>query len=114
MTATATAPAPAPGNARPVPRGDGFTGTAALVRLATRRDRIVVPVWAAALVGIAASSATATSGLYPTEASRVQAAEAVNGTPALVALYGPVFDPTSLGALAMLKLGTIGATVMER
>ena len=89
-----------------------LAGTGALVRLALRRDRVLLAVWAAGLAGMATSSASATVGLYPTEASRVAAAQAVNGTPALVALYGPVYDPTSIGALSMLKLGTIGATLM--
>jgi ABC-2 type transport system permease protein len=89
-----------------------FVGTWPLLRLALRRDRILIPVWVLFLVSLAASSAGATVPLYPSEASRVAAAAAVNGTPALVALYGPVFDPTSIGALAMLKLGTIGATLV--
>ncbi len=109
MTATA---APAAVGARRASTSSAFTGTWPLVRLALRRDRVVLPVWAVALAGMAAASANATVPLYPTEASRVAAAAAVNGTPALVALYGPIFDPTSIGALSMLKLGTIGATLM--
>lgn len=60
-------------------------------------------------VSIAAVSASATAGLYPTVASRISAAEAFNGTQALVALYGRVYDPTSLGALTMVKAAGIGA-----
>src|SRR5437867_2764366 len=86
-----------------------FAGTGALARLALRRDRVLLPVWLAVFVGIAGSSASATIDLYPTEASRVQAAEAVNRTQSLVALYGRVYDPTSLGALALVKLGGLGA-----
>ncbi len=88
---------------------NGLTGTGALVRLALRRDRILLPVWTAVFVLIAASSASATVGLFPTVSSRVQAAEAFNSTQSLVALYGRVYDPTSLGALAMIKLGGLGA-----
>ena len=58
---------------------------------------------------MAAGSASATVGLYPAEADRVQASAAFNGVPSLVALYGRVYDPTSLGALSMIKLGGFGA-----
>jgi ABC-2 type transport system permease protein len=86
-----------------------FVGTGALVRLALRRDRIMLPVWLVVLVSMAAFSASATVGLYPTQASRVQAAETFNHAQSLVALYGRVYDPMSVGALAMVKLGGIGA-----
>jgi len=89
-----------------------LTGTRALVRLALRRDRVLLPVWLLVLVGTAASSASATVGIYPTQASRVQAAAGINGTPSLVALYGRIYDPTSLGAIAMLKLTAIGAVLV--
>jgi polyether ionophore transport system permease protein len=88
---------------------NAYAGTRALVRLALRRDRIMLPVWLAAFVLTAASSASATVGLYPTEPERVEAAAAINNAQAIVALYGRVYDPTSLGALAMIKLGGLGA-----
>ncbi len=89
-----------------------LTGTGALVRLALRRDRVLLPVWAVVLVGSAASSASATADLYPTVASRLAAAQTINGTPALVALYGRIFDPTSLGSLALFKLSTLGPVLL--
>ncbi|MFI5101035.1 MAG: ABC transporter permease [Actinomycetes bacterium] len=89
-----------------------LTGTGALVRLALRRDRVLLPVWAVVLVGSAASSASATADLYPTVASRLGAAETINGTPALVALYGRIFDPTSVGSLALFKLSALGPVLL--
>jgi ABC-2 type transport system permease protein len=89
-----------------------LAGTGALVRLALRRDRVVLPVWTAVFVMMAAVSAVATVGLYPTETSRVQAAESVNRSQSLVALYGRVYDPTSVGAIAMLKMGAFGAVLV--
>jgi ABC-2 type transport system permease protein len=86
-----------------------FVGTGALVRLALRRDRVMLPVWLAVFALMAGSSASATVGLYPSEESRIAAAETFNGSQALVALYGRVYDPTSLGALSMIKLGGLGA-----
>lgn len=90
----------------------GLAGTGTLVRLALRRERVVLPAWILVLVATAASSAAATIGLYPTVASRVQAAGALNGSPVLVALYGRVYDPTSLGAIAMLKMSGFGGALV--
>ena len=89
-----------------------FVGTGSLVRLALRRDRVLLPVWIAVFVTMATSSASATIGLYPTVADRVKAAESMNGTQSLVALYGRVYDPTSLGALAMWKLAALGGALV--
>jgi ABC-2 type transport system permease protein len=86
-----------------------LVGTGALVRLALRRDRIMLPVWIVAFVGMAASSATATVDLYPTVASRVAAAASLNGSRSLVALYGRIYDPTSIGAIGLWKMGGLGA-----
>jgi ABC-2 type transport system permease protein len=55
------------------------------------------------------ASAAATPGLYPGEAGRVRAAEGLNGSPAIVALYGPILDVRSVGELAMTKLTVLYA-----
>ncbi|MFC5182398.1 ABC transporter permease [Actinomadura harenae] len=86
-----------------------LAGTGALTRLALRRDRIMLPVWIYLIVIMAASTVSSTKGLYPDVASRAQLASNTNSTPALVALYGRVYDPTSLGAVSMLKLNVLGA-----
>lgn len=86
-----------------------FTGTRALMRLAIRRDRVMLPIWLAVFVLSAASSPKATIGLYPTRESLVAAANTFNGAQSLVALYGRIYDPTSVGALAMIKLGGLGS-----
>lgn len=85
-----------------------LVGTWALVRLALRRDRILLPVWLVIFVAMAASSAAATVDIYPTLESRVLAAQGLNGSQSLVALYGRIYDPTSLGAIALWKMGGIG------
>lgn len=89
-----------------------YAGTAALTRLALRRDRVILPIWIAVFVLTVASSASATVGLYPTVKSRFEAASAVNDIPALVALYGRVWDPSSLGALSVMKLGAFGGAMV--
>ncbi len=89
-----------------------LVGTLPLVRLALRRDRLLLPVWIAVFVVTAASSASAAAGLYPTLESRVSAADGLNASTALVALYGRIYDPTSIGALAMFKLSGLGAALV--
>ena len=91
---------------------EGLAGTGSLLRLALRRDRVMLPLWVALFVVMASFSADATVGLYPDSASRVQAAETINGTPSLVALYGRIYDVTSLGAIAMIKMGGVGSALL--
>ncbi|MFC4854556.1 ABC transporter permease [Actinophytocola glycyrrhizae] len=107
MTATLARPATASATGR----RDGFAGTGTLLRLALRRDRVVASIWILLFVVMAASSSSASQDLYTTLESRVRAANAVNETPAMLALYGRVFDPTSLGAVSLIKLGAMGAAL---
>jgi len=86
-----------------------FVGTWSMARLALRRSRVMLAAWIATFAAMAAISAAATVGLYPDVASRMVAAEGINRITALVALYGRVYDPTSLGAVSMIKLGGFGA-----
>ena len=86
--------------AAPGVAAESLAGTGALVRLALRRDRAVLPAVLLALVGTAAFSASATVDLYPTVEARVHAAQTSNATPALVALYGRIYDETSIGAIS--------------
>ena len=61
---------------------------------------------------MATFSAQATVGLYPDLPQRVQAAEAINGSAALIALYGRIYDPTSLGELSLFKMTAFGAAMV--
>jgi len=49
--------------------------------------------------------------LYPDPAARIEAATTANATAAIVAVYGPIYDPASLGGIALFKLTTIGAAI---
>ncbi len=93
-------------------RGE-LTGTAGLVRSALRRDRLLIPAWVGLFAAMAAFSASATVGLYPNEASRIEAANTINSASATVALYGPIYDPTSLGALSITKLTAVYAALLS-
>ncbi len=84
-------------------------GTAPLVRLAARRDRVMVPIWLAVLVLVCVSSAASVQSLYDSGAERVRAAEAINASPGIVALYGPIRDVHSIGELAMTKMTVLYA-----
>lgn len=92
--------------------GGTNVGTGALLRLALRRDRVLLTAWIVGLAGMAGFSAAATVDLYPTEASRVEAAETINASAAVVALYGRIYDVTSLGAVSMIKLTALGAAIV--
>ncbi|GAA4039147.1 ABC transporter permease [Nonomuraea soli] len=89
-----------------------MNATLQLVRLALRRDRLLLPAWILTFVVMAAGSAAATVPLFPTESSRILAANGMNAMPSLVALYGKIYDPTSVGALAIIKMGGLGAALV--
>jgi ABC-2 type transport system permease protein len=86
-----------------------FAGTAALTRLALRRDRIFIPAWCAVFLVTASVYVPSTLRLYPDVASRVSAAEIYNRSPALLALYGRIYDPTNLGGITTNELAGLGA-----
>lgn len=89
---------------------NSLVGTGALVRLALRRDRVLLPVWIAVFVAFAVSSAAGTIALYPAAGSWINPAELWNSNTSLVALYGRVYDSSSIGSLALVKpLGTVAA-----
>jgi ABC-2 type transport system permease protein len=89
------------------------TGVWRLTWFALRRSRILVAAWTAVLALVCYASAAATASLYATAADRVAAAESINASSALVALYGPILDVHSLGEIAMTKATvTYGVFVM--
>ncbi|HYN57378.1 MAG TPA: hypothetical protein VES03_09290 [Motilibacterales bacterium] len=108
---TTTRPVVAPGEVS-AGGGSALAGTGAMLRLALRRDRVLVPSWVLGIAGMATLSAQATVGLYPELPQRVQAAEAINGSAALIALYGRIYDPTSLGELSLFKMTAFGAAMV--
>ena len=90
-----------------------FTGTGALLRLALRRDRVLLPVWA--LFAAALTSRWRPWDLYPTEASTVGAAQSLAADPTLSAILGPRVRPAldrradglADGAGMLLTLGLV-------
>jgi len=90
----------------------GVAGTRALIRLALRRDRVLLPVWVVVMVGMTAATSSAGRDLFTTVTSRIDAAAAINGSPSFVAMLGRIYDPTSLGNTSLIKLTTFGAATL--
>lgn len=98
--------------AAPPGRSSGLVGTGALIRLALRRDRVMLPIWLAVQFVLAAGSAASVKGLYASAASRQALAATAGDNPATIAMYGPPDDLGSLGGLATWKLGIYGAGLL--
>ena len=83
-------------------------GVRALVKLASRRDRIMLPLWAYALIGTAASTAYSIKGLYNTPASRQGLVDGITAAPTAAALYGKIYG-SSLGAITAWRAAVVTA-----
>ncbi|MGH8933926.1 MAG: ABC transporter permease, partial [Egibacteraceae bacterium] len=81
-----------------------LAGTGALIRLALRRDRIVLPLWVSLLAAAPIGYAASTPQLYPTPQLLQSFADQMAANPAIRALVGPVFAPT-IGGLAAWRWG---------
>ncbi len=103
-----TATAPAPPIAPAISLGTRLAGFSHLLRLAWRRDRILIPSSVLGLVLLAVGSAQATLALYPTDESASEGLAGVLSNPSVIALYGPVASNTA-DALAVFKTVMMGA-----
>lgn len=110
MTGQLTFEAPAAATAPPgvCRSATSLAGTWILIRLILRRDRWLLLAWTLGLAGMAGFSAAATVGLYPDPGSRALAAAAVNNSTSMLAMFGPVYDPNSVGELSMFKMTVFG------
>jgi ABC-2 type transport system permease protein len=80
-------------------------GTWHLIRLALRRDRILLPIWVLFLVGVTYSTTTALEELYGTAESRTLLGITANANSAFLAMLGPLHDWSSLGGLVVWRWG---------
>ena len=90
-----------PGRSAPLEsqeRSSGLTGTLRLLRLALRRDRVLLPVWIAVIVGLLGATVGSIVGLYATETDRLAYATIAATTVVARAFDGPM-SGTSLGAI---------------
>jgi ABC-2 type transport system permease protein len=79
------------------------TGLRPTLALVWRRDRVQLIIWLLLFVAMSASAWSTAKSLYPSSAGLAAAVRAANGNPSLVALFGPVYQPT-LGGVAMIKM----------
>ncbi len=89
----------------------GLSGTGLLLRLAARRDRLLIPLSALGLVFVVAGSAQATVALYPDPSAAIAPLRTIMANPALQALYGPITSET-LDSLATFKTILTGAVFL--
>ncbi|MEU3395975.1 ABC transporter permease [Streptomyces filamentosus] len=87
-----------------------LAGTGTLTRLALRRDRLAIPLWALVTGGLVASGPGSLGGLYDTAAARAELAASMTANSSMRSLYGPVFSD-SLGGLVAWRFGTFGAVL---
>jgi ABC-2 type transport system permease protein len=90
---------------------NALIGTGSLVRLALRRDRIVLPVWILGLIAMTIPVAASIGDLYPTVQARQQLSLAVGTNPSLIAMTGPAFNLTEVGGIVAWRVGGF-ATVL--
>ncbi|WP_447038348.1 ABC transporter permease [Streptomyces sp. DSM 118878] len=81
-----------------------LAGTGPLLRLALRRDRVMMPVWVLVVSGIVLAMPGSLESVYATAAERSDAMESMNANSSMRAMYGPVFGD-SLGALSAWRIG---------
>ncbi|MFD8010644.1 ABC transporter permease [Streptomyces sp. NPDC058955] len=87
-----------------------LAGTGTLTRLALRRDRLTIPLWALVTGGLVASGPGSLEGLYGTAAARAELAASMTANSSMRSLYGPVFSD-SLGGLVAWRFGTFAAVL---
>jgi ABC-2 type transport system permease protein len=89
-----------------------LAGTGLLAKLCFRRDRIMMPCWIYLLTATAVGTAYSSRATYSTLAKRLEFGATVNKNPSLLALYGPVQDPYSVGSVSVWKVGGIAAALV--
>lgn len=78
-------------------------GTRSLVRLALRRDRILLTIWVLALVGITYGTASAVAATYDTAAEIASYARNLGGSAATIAMSGPPVALDSIDGILVFE-----------
>jgi ABC-2 type transport system permease protein len=79
---------------------------AILIRLALRRDRVMIPAWVLGLGLAVTVTASSYSELYGKASERAEVVRTLGSTPATLALYGRIYAD-SVGGLVAWRLGGI-------
>lgn len=88
-----------------------LAGTRRLVKLALRRDRIVLPAWIIAITALTAGVTASIHSLYQSEAERAEAGAFSAANTAARVIDGPA-SGSHIGALTMLELYTFLAVLI--
>lgn len=92
-----------------------LTGTAALIRLILRRDRIRLPIWLLGLIATVVASGSAVQGLYDTPQARENYATTVGSSAASIAMNGPPIALRTIGGITVFEVSmtaVIGVALM--
>lgn len=89
-----------------------MTGWRGLLRLAWRRDRVMIIVCLVMIWLLSYYSAAAMPTLYSSTSELVAANEAGNASTGVVAMYGHIYDTTSVGGIGANKLAMIDFLVL--
>jgi ABC-2 type transport system permease protein len=84
--------------------GGTLTGTGSLVRLILRRDRIRLPVWIVAILGLVYASASAVQGIYSTQAELDAYARTMGNSPGAIAFSGPPIALNTTGGVTVFEV----------
>ncbi|MGW6729113.1 ABC transporter permease [Nocardia sp. NPDC055029] len=87
-----------------------FAGTGQMLRLYLRRDRIIAPAWSLLIGLMPALQVVSVKDLYATQQQLDSFATTTAASPALLAMYGPVFN-SSLGSIGTWKAGAMYAMI---
>jgi ABC-2 type transport system permease protein len=79
-----------------------LTGTRRLIRLALRRDRILLPAWILSISGLTAAVISSITSVYATDADRLAGAQFSAANPMTRVFDGPA-SGTAIGAMAMVE-----------
>ena len=92
-----------------------FTGTARLVRLALRRDRVQLPLWLLGTAAVVGASASAIAGLYPT-AREQEAYARSNAASAVSRVFNGIVPEVGQGGVVVAEtfaIAVVAAVLMS-
>ncbi|MFE9786487.1 ABC transporter permease [Nocardia salmonicida] len=87
-----------------------FAGTGQMLRLYLRRDRVVAPLWSLLIGLMPALQIVSIKDIYTTGEQLDHFAATTAASPALIAMYGPVFS-SALGSIGTWKAGAMYAMI---
>jgi ABC-2 type transport system permease protein len=90
---------------------DDFAGTADMIWLILRRDKIIIPLFILFMVLLVVGVAASFINLYSDEALRMAFYLQMKNNPTIVSLLGSVLDP-SIGGLTAWRIGFGGSLIM--